>query len=139
MDYYKKVITNYTGFSGRARRKEYWMFTLVNALIGLALGIIEGIINMKDVLSGLYSLAVLIPSLAVSFRRLHDTGRSAWWLLLVLVPIIGWIALLVFLVQDSQPGTNVYGPNPKEGMPTPPAPPMIPAAPIEPIDPAQTM
>jgi uncharacterized membrane protein YhaH (DUF805 family) len=113
MEWYLKVIQNYVGFSGRARRKEYWMFTLFSIIISIALSIIEIIIGLPSVLTGLYSLAVLIPSLAVGVRRLHDTGRSGWWLLLSLIPLIGTIILIVFLAEDGKPGDNQYGSNPK--------------------------
>jgi uncharacterized membrane protein YhaH (DUF805 family) len=77
---------------------------------------LTGTLNQETgygLLSGLYSLAVLIPSIAVAFRRLHDTGRSAWWLLIALIPIIGWIVIIVFLVQDSHEDENEYGVSPK--------------------------
>lgn len=113
MEWYLKVLQNYVGFSGRARRKEYWMFVLFNFIAGIILGIIEAIIGLPGILSGLYSLAILIPSLALVFRRLHDTGKSGWWILISLVPIAGSIILLVFMCLDSDAGTNKYGPNPK--------------------------
>ncbi len=124
MEWYVKVLKQYAEFEGRARRKEFWMFTLVHFLIIMALqaGMVMlggmnpessiGLVIMS--LLGLYSLAVFIPSLAVSVRRLHDTGRSGWWLLIGFVPVIGVITLIVFYVQDSQPGANQYGENPKE-------------------------
>ena len=118
MNWYLDVLKKYAVFSGRARRKEYWMFVLVNVIITFVLGFIDGIVgttlgNDMGLLSTLYTVAVLLPSLAVGVRRLHDTGRSGWWLLIALVPIIGAIVLLVFWVQDSQAGDNQYGPNPK--------------------------
>ena len=116
MDYYKKVLTDYGVFSGRARRKEYWMFVLYNALISAAISIVAGMLfreSIRDVVSGLYTLFALIPCLAVAIRRLHDTGRSGWWMLLALIPILGAIVLLIFMVLDSQPGPNKYGANPK--------------------------
>ncbi|WP_248924586.1 DUF805 domain-containing protein [Paenibacillus hamazuiensis] len=112
MEWYLKVIKNYTGFQGRARRKEYWMFALVNAIIGIVLSIIDAIFGIT-LLATLYYLAVLLPSLAVGARRLHDTGRSGWWLLICLIPLIGAIILIVFTCQDSQENENSYGPNPK--------------------------
>ncbi|MCD4688933.1 MAG: DUF805 domain-containing protein, partial [Desulfuromonadaceae bacterium] len=120
MNWYLDVLKKYCVFQGRARRKEYWMFTLFNVLAYIALMIIEGILGMGGegglgLLSILYTLAVLMPALGVSVRRLHDTGRSGWWLLISLVPLVGGIVLLVFMVLDSQAGTNQYGPNPKEG------------------------
>lgn len=115
---YLEVLKKYAVFSGRAQRKEYWMFFLCNLIIAFALGLIERIAGIatesnQSLLVILYGLAVLLPGLAVGVRRLHDTGRSGWWLLIALVPIIGTIVLLVFLVQDSQPGDNQYGPNSK--------------------------
>ncbi len=109
-------MQKYAVFEGRARRSEYWYFTLFNLLISIFLGIIDGFLFDSQgfgLLRGVYSLAVFIPGLAVSVRRLHDTNRSGWWLLLGLVPIVGWIALIVFMVQDSQTGENEYGQNPK--------------------------
>lgn len=100
------VMKQYATFSGRARRKEYWLFTLVINLIGLAISFIEGTLGMAGFINMLFSLAVMIPAIAVGVRRLHDTDRSGWWLL---VPIVN----LVFLCQDSTPGNNRFGPNPK--------------------------
>lgn len=113
MEWYLKVLTNYVGFQGRARRKEYWMFVLFNIIISIVLGIIEAVIGTNQVLSFIYSLAILLPSLAVAFRRLHDTGKSGWWLLIGLIPLIGSIILLVFFCTDSDANDNQYGPNPK--------------------------
>jgi len=113
VNWYLGVLRNYATFTGRARRTEYWMFFLVNIVISLLLAAVEAIFGGPGVLQGLYSLCVLIPSLAVSVRRLHDTNRSGWWLLIGLVPLLGLIVLLVFAVQDSQAGGNQYGPNPK--------------------------
>jgi uncharacterized membrane protein YhaH (DUF805 family) len=114
MNWYLEVMKKYTVFTGRARRQEYWMFVLINLLISIVIGAIEGIAGSRGVLGGIYSLAVLIPSLAVSVRRLHDINRSGWWLLISFVPLVGIIVLLVFAVQDSQEGENQYGPNPKK-------------------------
>lgn len=113
MQWYLGVLKNYVGFQGRARRKEYWMFILFNAIISFIFEILDRIAHISPLLSTLYSLAVLLPSLAVSFRRLHDTGRTAWWLFIGLIPLIGAIILLVFTCQDSQPHDNQYGPSPK--------------------------
>lgn len=112
MNWYIDVIKNYAVFSGRARRKEYWMFMLFNLLISFALGFIEGFLGGPGILSLIYTLAILIPSLAVTVRRLHDTGRSGWWVLISIVPILG-IILLIFMLLDSQPNENEYGQNPK--------------------------
>ncbi len=113
MNWYLEVLQKYAVFTGRARRTEYWMFTLINFIISVVLSVVDTAAGMPGVLSGLYALAVLIPSLAVFVRRLHDTGRSGFWFFIILIPLIGAIVLLVFLVQDSTPGPNQHGPNPK--------------------------
>jgi uncharacterized membrane protein YhaH (DUF805 family) len=113
MNWYLDVLKKYAVFNGRARRKEYWMFFLFNIIIAVVLGVVEGIVGGPGVLGALYGLAVLLPGIGVSIRRLHDTDRSGWWLLIGLVPLIGAIVLLVFFVQDSQAAENQYGPNPK--------------------------
>jgi len=114
MNWYLAVLKKYAVFSGRARRTEYWMFMLVNVIAGVILAIVDNILGTGGVLGIIYSLAVLIPGIAVSVRRLHDTSRSAWWLLIAFVPLIGAIVLLVFALQDSTPGPNAWGPNPKQ-------------------------
>lgn len=119
MNWYLEALKKYVVFSGRARREEYWYFLLFNILFLIALGIIDIAAGTFvsgagfGLLSGLYGLATLIPSLAVSVRRLHDTNRSGWWLLIGLIPLIGAIVLIVFTVQDSQTSENQYGHNPK--------------------------
>jgi uncharacterized membrane protein YhaH (DUF805 family) len=113
MNWYLEVLKKYAVFNGRARRKEYWMFFLFNIIIALVLGFVEGLVGGPGVVGMVYSLAVLIPGIAVSIRRLHDTDRSGWWLLIGLIPIIGAIVLIVFTVQDSKSGENQYGSNPK--------------------------
>jgi uncharacterized membrane protein YhaH (DUF805 family) len=114
MNWYLQVLKKYAVFSGRARRTEYWMFTLVNLIVAFVLGMLLAFTGIfGTVISYLYSLAVLIPSLAVGVRRLHDTGRTGWWLLIGFIPLIGEIVLIVFFVEDSRPGANQYGPNPK--------------------------
>lgn len=112
MDWYVGVLKKYVDFTGRARRKEYWMFVLINFLIALAIGIVDAMIGW-GVLGFVYALAVFLPSIAVTVRRLHDTGRTGWWILIALVPLIGIIVIIIFTVLDSQPGDNAYGPNPK--------------------------
>ncbi len=120
MNWYLEVWKKYAVCDGRARRTEYWMSVLFNGLIGIAFSFLycmllyfsESAAIGMVVLSLIYSLAVFIPTLAVEVRRLHDTGRSGWWLLLNFVPF-GDIVLLVFFCLDSQPGENQYGPNPK--------------------------
>ena len=113
MNWYLGCWKKYAEFSGRARRKEFWMFVLFNFLASIAVGIVDGILGTNGALGGLYSLAVLIPSLAVAARRLHDTDRSGWWQLIALIPLIGVIILLVFVCSDSKPGENRFGANPK--------------------------
>ncbi|MGH8554125.1 MAG: DUF805 domain-containing protein [Gammaproteobacteria bacterium] len=119
MNWYLDVLKKYAVFGGRARRKEYWYFVLFNILISILLGTIDAVTGSFSpetglgLLSGLYALAILIPGIAVSVRRLHDSGKSGWWLLIGLVPLVGAIVLLVFMVQDSMPGENQYGLNPK--------------------------
>ena len=113
MNWYLGCWKKYAEFSGRARRKEFWMFVLFNFLVSIAVGIVDGILGTNGALGGLYSLAVLIPSLAVAARRLHDTDRSGWWQLIGFIPLIGWVILLVFFCSDSKPGENRFGSNPK--------------------------
>ena len=119
MNWYLQALKKYTVFTGRARRKEYWFFVLFNILISAALSVVDYVTGTYSshygmgLLGGLYALGVLLPAIAVTIRRLHDTGRSGWWILIALVPLIGGIVLLVFMVLDSQPGDNEYGPSPK--------------------------
>lgn len=115
-DWYLKCIKgHYADFEGRARRTEYWMFLLVNVLIAIVVAIIGRAIHF-EVLSTLYSLAVLVPAIAVGVRRLHDTGRSGWWLLISLIPLIGTIWLIVLFAIAGDQGANQYGADPKEGV-----------------------
>lgn len=116
MNYYIECFKKYAEFSGRARRKEYWMFVLFNFLIGLAINLILSLIGLPNIaliVGGLYNLVALLPGLGVLVRRLHDTGRSGWWFLISLIPLVGIVVLLIFACCDSQPGNNAYGPNPK--------------------------
>lgn len=108
MNYYIEVLKKYAVFEGRAPRKEYWYFVLFNLAPMFLLAIDD-----SGILYGIYALAVLMPSIAVGVRRLHDIGKSGWWLFIALIPIIGSIILIIYLVRDSQPGENQYGPNPK--------------------------
>jgi uncharacterized membrane protein YhaH (DUF805 family) len=111
MHWYADVLRKYADFSGRARRQEYWMFTLVNIIIMFVAFLVANMIHIPW-LGFLYWVAVIIPSLAVGVRRLHDTGRSGWWLLIAFVPVVGGLILLYFFVIDGE-GDNTYGPNPK--------------------------
>ncbi|MET7489559.1 DUF805 domain-containing protein [Streptomyces sp. NPDC005538] len=112
MSWFIEVLKKYAVFSGRARRKEYWMYALFVMIIEAVLLGIGFAIKMPAIVAIFY-VAILLPSLAVGVRRLHDTGRSGWWLLFGIVPIAGPITLLVFTCSDSEPGDNQYGPNPK--------------------------
>lgn len=126
MQWYLKALRQYADFGGRARRTEFWMFVLVNLIISIVLGIIDTAIGTAHVysasgmatyspgiLGSIYGLAVLIPSIAVTVRRLHDTDRSGWWFLIQLIPIVGSIILLVFVCLDGTRGPNRFGPDPK--------------------------
>lgn len=113
MEWYLKALKNYVGFEGRAQRMEYWMFTLFNAIIAMVLSLLVYVSEFLYFLVVIYYVAVLLPSLAVTVRRLHDTGKSGWWILISLVPLVGSIILLVFVCTDSQAGDNQYGANPK--------------------------
>lgn len=112
MNWYLDVLKKYAVFDGRARRQEYWMFGLFNFIIAVVLAAIGGIIHTQA-LYGLYVLAILLPSIGVTIRRLHDTGRSGWWMLIGLVPLVGGLILLYFMICDSEPNSNDYGPCPK--------------------------
>ena len=106
MNWYLKVLKQYADFNGRARRSEYWYFALFNVLISFAIEFISALIGLPS-LGSLYSLAVLIPGIAVAVRRMHDVGKSGWF---VLIPIYN----LILAVTDGDAGDNKYGPNPKE-------------------------
>jgi uncharacterized membrane protein YhaH (DUF805 family) len=112
-EWYIKPFEKFLEFSGRSRRKEFWTFVLVNLGIMIVLNVLEGIIGLFGIIATLFSLAILIPNISVGVRRLHDTGRTGWWLLLSFIPLIGLIVLIYFFVQDSEPAANQYGPSPK--------------------------
>ncbi|MYM64891.1 DUF805 domain-containing protein [Pseudomaricurvus sp. HS19] len=114
MDWYFEVLKKYATFSGRARRKEYWMFYLFNNIMAISLIVIETMLGGPGAIGMLYILGTIIPSLAVAVRRLHDTDRSGWWLLISIVPLIGPLVVFIFTVLDSSPGQNNYGAYPKE-------------------------
>lgn len=98
MQWYLAVLKNYVGFSGRARRKEYWMFTLINAIVGAIINVIQLILGLEfPFLSLIYLAATIIPVIALCVRRLHDTDRSGAWALLYLVPVIGWLVFCLYL------------------------------------------
>lgn len=111
MEYFIDAFRKYAEFSGRARRKEYWMFILFYVIFYVVLAIIDGVIS-SYVLTSIFALVCLVPSISIGARRLHDTGRSGWWQLIGLIPLIGAIVLIVFFAQDSHED-NEYGLNPK--------------------------
>ena len=115
MDWYFKVLGNYTVFHGRAHRREFWMFMLVNIILLGVLTVLDRIVGWQriSVFSLIYALLVFLPSLAVQSRRLHDTDRTAKWLWLWCVPVLGWLMLLAFWSQQSTPEENRFGPEPK--------------------------
>lgn len=125
MNWYLKVLKQYTDFSGRARRKEYWMYTLFNLIFLFCAAIIDTLLGTSFDMNGvsvgygyvymLYSLFVFIPGLAVAVRRLHDVGKSGWFMFIVLIPLVGVIWLFVLTLTDSDAGSNKWGPNPKTG------------------------
>lgn len=120
MNWYLKVLKQYADFSGRARRKEYWMFVLFNMIFAMVAIVLDNLLGvaMEGIgygpLYGLYLLAIIIPSIAVGVRRLHDIGKSGWMILISFIPLIGGIWLFVLFVTDGTPGENEYGANPKE-------------------------
>ena len=114
MKWYFEAMNKYAVFEGRSRRKEYWMFVLMNIIIGVMLGVVEAIVAPQSngkVLARIYQLAVMVPTIAVGVRRLHDTEHSGWWLLF---PVVN----LILLVRKSQPGTNRFGADPTATSPT---------------------
>ncbi len=118
MNWYVEVLKKYAVFDGRAGRPEYWYFVLFNIIASIAFAILDNVFGTfsKDsgigVLGGIYSLAVLLPSIGVGIRRLHDIGRSGWWLLIGAIPIVGWIILIIWAATESDSGGNQYGPGP---------------------------
>ena len=122
MSWYIKCLKNYVNFSGRARRKEYWMFVLFNVIFAFVANLLDILLHTRinvglasyGVIATIYSLAVFIPGLAVCVRRLHDVGKSGAWFFILLIPVVGWIWLLILYCTDSQAGDNQYGPYPKE-------------------------
>lgn len=111
--WYTKVVKNFVVFQGRASRSEYWMFQLFNALIMFGIIIVEAMIYEQPIIGVIYILAMILPNLSVSVRRMHDTGRSGWWLLVSFVPVVGGLIFLIFTLLASEAGSNRFGPNPK--------------------------
>lgn len=125
IDYFKLALSKYADFTGRSRRSEYWYFQLTSMLIFLALIIVGGILtaitesevpmSIAVILYFILALGLLVPSIAVLVRRLHDSGKSGWYYFMALIPIAGPIILLIQLVKEGEPGANQWGPNPKTG------------------------
>jgi uncharacterized membrane protein YhaH (DUF805 family) len=119
MNYYLKALQNYANFSGRARRSEYWYFVLFNSFFSLVAFFLDNIFGTAiegvgyGPIYGLFALAVFLPGLAVTVRRLHDVGKSGWMFFIILLPLIGAFWALILLCTDSQQGTNKWGQNPK--------------------------
>jgi len=113
-DAVRTCLQNYVTFTGRARRSEFWFFILFNMLVQLVAGIVDGILGI-GIIGMLASLALFLPGLAVSVRRMHDTGRSGWWVLIGLVPLVGVILLIVWYVNRGEDGPNRFGPDPRGG------------------------
>ena len=121
IEWYKKVVfDNYANFSGRARRSEYWYYTLATIIISMLLGLVDFVSNLTIVLNpgmgitrAIYSLLVFLPGLAVMVRRLHDVGKSGWFFFIIFIPLAGVIWLLIVLCTEGDSGPNAYGPDPK--------------------------
>ncbi|MFD5145828.1 DUF805 domain-containing protein [Streptomyces sp. NPDC058401] len=113
MHYYTDVLKKYAVFSGRARRQEYWMFVLFDIAALIIAAIIDGVLGTSPWIYLLYAVATFLPGLGLAIRRLHDLGKSGWWLLIGLVPLVGGIWLLVLTATEGQPNPNQYGPSPK--------------------------
>ncbi|WP_405486940.1 DUF805 domain-containing protein [Streptomyces sp. NBC_00096] len=113
MHYYTDVLKKYVDFSGRARRQEYWMFFLFNLAALIIVAIVDNVIGTYPLLYGIYALAVFLPGLGLGVRRLHDTGKSGWWLLIAFVPLVGGIWLIVLMATEGHANPNQYGPSPK--------------------------
>ncbi|OWP61355.1 hypothetical protein CDA63_19855 [Hymenobacter amundsenii] len=120
MEYFLHGLRNYAVFSGRARRKEYWMFLLFQLIFGIVAMVADGLLGTTWEAGGgggmiytVYSLALIVPGLAVSVRRLHDVGKSGWFSFIALIPLVGIIWLLILYCKEGTPGENKYGPNPK--------------------------
>lgn len=117
MNYFIDVVKKYAVFSGRARRSEYWFFILFYTIFNLVLSYIDAIAGLMiveglGILSTILGLGLLLPTIGVTIRRLHDSGKSGWWFLFMMIPLLGWVVGLIFMVLGSSEGENKYGPNP---------------------------
>ena len=119
MNFFIEALQKYADFSGRATRQQYWMFMLFYILIYIGLSLIETAFGSSGIgiLSLLFTLGLLVPSIAILARRLHDIGKSGWWMLLALIPLVGAIIVLVFTILDSEKESNQYGESTKYGSP----------------------
>ena len=113
LNWYLNPLKKYVQFDGRASVKEFWMFFLCNFIVELIIGFIQGILDIS-ILGGIYSLAILLPSLALAIRRLHDQSKAGWWILVSLIPLIGWIWYIVLMCLSGTVGPNQYGEDPKD-------------------------
>lgn len=129
----RTCLSKYVDFTGRARRSEFWYFFLFSFLVQVVASILDSILGTdfdtgsSGLISTIATLALFLPSIAVSARRLHDIGKSGWWQLLAIIPIIGWIMVIIWYCTNTKPGANQYGPDPKNDPsgaypPPPPAP-----------------
>ena len=108
VNWYMAVLKNYAGFTERAGRAEFWYFVLMSIIVSIVLGIIDGVLGTA-VLGLIYAVAVLIPNIALAVRRLHDIGKSGWWLLVGFVPVVGIFVLLYFYIKEGDAEANAYG------------------------------
>lgn len=120
MNWYFAVLRKYAQFQGRSRRKEFWFFTLINAFLSMACGLVDTTLHLPTVVEGygvlaaIYAVFAFLPTVAVIVRRLHDQDRTGWWALIMLIPIVGILVLLYFMLQNSTEGSNRFGNSPKE-------------------------
>lgn len=120
MEWYLKVLRQYADFNGRARRKEYWLFALFNFLFSVLASIFDLVLNLQPPdadtgpIAGLYALVIIVPSLAVTVRRLHDVGKSGWMFFIVFIPIVGFFWMLYLLTLEGDAHDNEFGPDPKQ-------------------------
>lgn len=113
MHYYTDVLKKYADFSGRARRQELWMFVLCNALVEAVVLTLDVVLGAMFILCAVYTMAIVLPAIALTVRRLHDLGKSGWWYFIGCIPLIGWIWMLVLMATEGQPHENAYGQSPK--------------------------
>lgn len=116
INWFMKVVTqHYFDFNGRARRAEFWWYIVVYMVLAIIVNVIDSMVHLGGLLGGLLSLALLLPNLGVAVRRLHDTNRSGWWILIALVPLVGIVLLIIWYAAEGTKGPNTYGPDPKGG------------------------